>query len=75
MEEFKMKKYVNMINAVVILGIVIVGFLIYLAGDSYLSFREERYTEYEYAQQQKQDKYAERLSSKHARFDEQYNQR
>ena len=70
-----MKKYVNVINLVIFLGIAMVGFLMYLAGDSYLSFREERYAEYEYAQQQKQDQYAERLANKHARFDEQYNQR
>lgn len=70
-----MKKYFNLINAVILLGIAILGFMAYLAGDSYLSFREERYTEYEYAQQQKQETYAERLASKHARFDEQYNQR
>ena len=70
-----MKKYLNVINVAIILGITMVGFLVYLAGDSYLSFREERYTEYEYAQQQKQETYAERLASKHARFDEQYNQR
>ena len=69
-----MKKYVNVINLVIFLGIAMVGFLMYLAGDSYLSFREERYTEYEYAQQQKQDQYAERLASKHIRFEEQYNQ-
>lgn len=70
-----MKKYVCVVNLVVILGALILGFFAMMAGESYLSFREERYTEYEYAQQQKQDQYAERLASKHARFDEQYNQR
>lgn len=70
-----MKKYVNLINLVIFLGIAMVGFLMYLAGDSLMSFREERYAEYEYAQQQKQETYAERLANKHVRFDEQYNQR
>lgn len=60
------------INVVVLTIVAIASFLSYLAIDGYFSYREERYAEYEYAQQQKQDEYAKRLAEKHARFEEQY---